>query len=299
VIIVAVVVSYHPVIEHLARLCRSLVASGARIIIVDNTESGGDEPGFIMESCTRIALAENTGIAHAQNVGIARAIEDGADVIVFFDQDSEPDASFLSRLLADLKPGEPAVAAPVCVDKVSGQELPSYRLSPMGLRRKVISEGHTAPYPVDLVIASGSAATAVTFSRVGNMDEDFFIDFVDFEWCLRCRSHRVPMHVVPSAVMLHSIGERTVNLRVIRGSVHGVSRSYYKIRNCFLLFRKPDVPLLFAISSTLFAMIRFVMLLPFVSNRLAYVKVFLMAIGHGIRGVVGKNPELARRREPN
>ncbi len=291
-----VVVAYNPNLEHLARLCRTLATSGSEVIVVDNSEIVETEPRPGMEFCTRVALAENTGIAHAQNVGITMAIDRGADVIVFFDQDSEPNATFLRNLLAHMVPGEPGVVAPVCMDKATGRELPSFRLSRLGLRRKVFSDRRSSPYPVDLVIASGSAATAVTFSVAGKMDEDFFIDFVDFEWCLRCRSRQIPIRVVPDAVMRHSIGERTVDLRVIRGSVHGISRSYYKIRNCFLLFRKSEVPLLFATFATVSAVIRYIFLLPFVRNRLAYVEVFFTAIRHGVAGVVGKNPELASRR---
>jgi len=290
----SIVVAYHPDVEHLARLCRTLATSGAKVIVVDNSEAGDTEPRFEMESCTRIALGENTGIAHAQNVGIAIAIDRGADVIVFFDQDSEPDGNFLRHLLADMKPGEPGVVAPVCMDKATGQELASLRIGRLSLRRNVVSHGQHLPYPVDLVLSSGSAATAVTFSLVGKMDEDFFIDFVDFEWCFRCRSRQVPIRVIPSAVMRHSIGQRSVSFGIIRGTVHGVSRSYYKIRNCFLLFRKSDVPFLFASFATFSMLVRFILLLPFVKNRLAYVRVLFTAIRDGVTGVVGKNPASVR-----
>jgi rhamnosyltransferase len=294
--IFAIVVAFNPNAGTLIRLCRTLVTSGAKVIVVDNSETGDVEPCFDEECCTRIALAENTGIAHAQNVGIARAIDRGADVIVFFDQDSEPDGNFLDHLLADMKPDELGVVAPVCIDKARGHELPSLRLGRLSVRCNVVSNGRHSPYPVDLVISSGSAVTAVTFSVVGKMDEDFFIDFVDFEWCFRCLARKVPIRVVPRAVMRHSIGERTVDLGIIRGSLHGATRSYYKIRNCFLLFRKPAIPFSFACFATFSAVIRYVLLLPFAKERLTYVKVLFTAIRDGVAGVVGKNPVSIRQR---
>jgi rhamnosyltransferase len=295
----AIVVAYYPNAAQLARLCQTLITSGAKVIIIDNSETDDAETRFDIEFCARIALGENTGIAHAQNVGIAMALDRGADVIVFFDQDSEPDNCFLTHLLADIDPREPGVVAPVCIDKTTGQELPSLRLGCLSVRRNVVSRGRNFPYPVDLVISSGTAATAVTFSLVGKMDEDFFIDFVDFEWCFRCRARQVPIRVNPRAVMQHSIGEGTVDLWIIRGSVHSATRSYYKVRNCFLLFRKPAIPFLFASLATFSAMIRYVLVLPFAKNRLSYVKVLFTAIRDGMAGVVGKNPvSIGRRSGP-
>ena len=43
-------------------------------------------------------------------------------------------------------------------------------------------------------------------------DEDFFIDFVDVEWCLRCKKNKVAIFVVPDAVMEHEIGISSVKL---------------------------------------------------------------------------------------
>jgi rhamnosyltransferase len=281
-----VIVSYHPNVERLAELCRTLIASSAEIVVVDNSEVAATAD-LLPRACTLVALRENTGIAFAQNVGIKAAIAKGADVIVLFDQDSRPNDDLLPRLVASLVPGQPGVVAPVCVDRATGREVPSYRLGRLGASRKIYSAGKDAPYPVDLVMASGCAATAAAYALVGYMDEDFFIDFVDFEWCLRCRKHGVPVSVVPGAMMQHSIGERSVRFA---GSIHSAARSYYKLRNPMLLFRKSNVPRLFALRATVLAMIHYAAGLPFVNNKLDYAKMFFLAIHHGATGVVGKNP---------
>jgi rhamnosyltransferase len=287
-----VIVSYHPKVERLAELCRILIASTAETIVVDNSEIAVSAERLPTAACTLVALGENTGIAFAQNVGIRAAIAKGADVIVLFDQDSQPTDDFLHRLIAPLVPGRPGVVAPVCIDRTTGRELPSFRLGRLGRAHKVFSTGRNAPYPVDLVIASGCAATAATYSLVGGLDEDFFIDFVDFEWCMRCRERNVPVNVVPDAVMQHSIGERSGRFGI--GSIHSASRSYYKVRNSMLLFRKSAVPRLFSLRATLLAFAHYAAVLPFVKNRLDYAKMFALAIHHGVIGVVGKNPAKGR-----
>jgi rhamnosyltransferase len=282
-----IIVSYHPHVERLAEVCRTLIASRAEIVIVDNSEVAVDIARLPTDACTLVALGRNTGIAFAQNVGIRTALAKGADVIVMFDQDSRPEGDFLRRLVAHLVPGQLGVVAPVCIDRATGRELPSFRLGRFGHRHKINSAGRSEPYPVDLVVSSGCAATAASYSAVGGMDEDFFIDFVDFEWCLRCRKHGVPINVVPNAVMQHSIGERSARFA---GSIHSTARSYYKLRNPMLLFRKSHVSRLFAARATLLAMIHYAAALPLVRNKLDYAKMFVVAIHHGVRGVVGKNP---------
>jgi rhamnosyltransferase len=122
------------------------------------------------------------------------------------------------------------------------------------------------------------------------MDEEFFIDFVDTEWCLRCRSKSIPIQVVPTAVMNHSIGETSINLGFMRGFVHSPERCYYEIRNCFLLFKKENVPFLLASKVILSVFVHHIVLFGFVKNKANYVKNYLLAILHGIRGVVGKKP---------
>ena len=147
------------------------------------------------------------------------------------------------------------------------------------------------PYAVDIVISSGTAATVETFERAGLMDEDLFIDFVDTEWCLRCRRRNIPIHVMPGAVMIHSVGSRSIDLRFTTVSVHSPVRCYYQIRNCFLLFRKESVPLLLAVRETVVVLVHKSLLLLSVSNRGEYLRAFAQGLYDGLIGATGKKSE--------
>jgi rhamnosyltransferase len=288
--VAAVVITYQPDLQRLRRLCNALSMQVAELYLVDNGSREVIE-GVGHGAAIVIRLGENTGIAHAQNVGIRAALAGGAEVVVLFDQDSEPGAGYVSSLLQGRLAADPWVAAPVCIDRWTRQELPSYRVGWWGwLRRKVYSTAAQGPVSVDLVIASGCAASAQAFAGAGLMDEEFFIDFVDFEWCLRCRLRQIPITVVPGAVMEHSIGERTDERRWYRGSVHDPARTYYKIRNCFLLFRKPAVPTLFAISSTVQAFAHGALSLLYVRRKASYARMMCLGAWHGLCGTVGRNP---------
>ena len=267
--VACVIVSYRPEIEQLSRLCACIMADGARAIVVDNTEAPGISPAQVLADCEVISLGRNTGIAHAQNVGVARAREAGASIIVFFDQDSKFEQGFLPVLVAPLRCGTPEITSPLFVDDRTGTALPSQRLGRWGLPQAVYGEAATESYPVDIVIASGTAATQEVFALAGGLDEALFIDSVDSEWCLRCRSKQIPISVVPAAVMRHQIGDGFIRLGPFTIFMHSPTRCYYQLRNCFHLMRKKHVPFGFALKHAMSVVLNRLLALFFVEDHLA------------------------------
>lgn len=284
----AVIVAYHPDAAALAVLLQTLLAAGCRVVVVDNTPGPGARAAPLPAGCELIALGDNRGIAEAQNVGIRHARQQGADAILFFDQDSTIDAAFVPALLAGLVRGQPGVVGPVCIDAARGFEYPAYRLSRWGYPLKVLSAARSLPYPVDLIISSGSAATSVTFDIVGLLDEDFFIDGVDLEWCLRCRALGVTITVDPRVTLRHSIGEVSVPVGPLTTFVHSPARRYYRMRNAFLMLRKPHVPALFGLKSVVSALAHALLQLPMVENRREHLAVCWAGLLDGLRGVRGR-----------
>ena len=288
--ITCIIVSYRPDIAQLEGLCQCILADGAKVIVVDNTETPSPISGKLPVRCKLIALGKNTGIAHAQNVGVARALEAGAAVLVFFDQDSRIEPGFLRPLVAPLTLGVPCISSPLYVDDDSNVALPSVRLGRFGLPIAVYQRGAMDPYPVDIVISSGTAATREVFAVAGTFDEALFIDSVDTEWCLRCRRKQIPIDVVPSAVMRHRIGGRPIRLGRWTVLQHSPVRCYYQIRNCFHLMRRKHVPLAFALRHMLSVMFSRTVLLFFVEDRHAYIKAYIAALQDGINRIAGARP---------
>jgi len=168
--------------------------------------------------------------------------------------------------------------------------LPSLRINRCGSKTVVHKADSVLPYPVDIVISSGTAATKEVFEVAGGLDETLFIDAVDTEWCLRCRSRQVPIYVVPSAVMRQRIGTRSIHLGRFTIPVHGPARCYYQLRNCFHLLRKKHVPLAFALTHMASVIFNRTLLLFFVEDRPAYIRAYLSALLDGIKGVGGARP---------
>ncbi len=288
--VTCIIVSYRPVVAQLVGLCRCILADGAKAIVVDNTEAPGPISDKLPAGCELIALGTNTGIAHAQNVGVARALDAGAAVLVFFDQDSKIEPGFLHSLLTPLRSGVPCISSPLYVEDDSNVVVPSVRLGRFGLPVAVYQSGRMDPYPVDIVISSGTAATQEVFAVAGGFDEALFIDGVDTEWCLRCRSKQIPIQVVPSAVMRHRIGSRSIRLGRWTVLQHSPVRCYYQIRNCFLLMRRKPVPFAFALRHMLSVLLSRTVLLFFVEDRDTYIKAYIAALHDGINGVAGARP---------
>ena len=286
--IYSVIVCYHPDVPKLLQTCKHLGADGSSVVLVDNTEDPTLTLQEFPDNCTLITLGFNSGIAHAQNIGIEAAINAGANIIAFFDQDSTISADFLTNLTAPLAEGVLKVVSPLYIDDISGEELPSVRVDKFGKTSTIHHDDATEPYQVDIVISSGTAATREVFELAGKFDESFFIDFVDTEWCLRCRAKNIPIYVVPQARMLHRIGSKSIQLGRFTLLVHSPTRCYYQLRNCFHLLNKQHIPPIFALKQMTSVFISRMMLLLFVNNRSAYIKAYLMGIRDGFNGVVGK-----------
>ena len=278
-----VIVSYRPEVAQLVSLCEQILVDGARVIVVDNTEVPDLTLDGLPAGCELITLGTNSGIAHAQNVGVAQALNASATVIVFFDQDLKIEAEFLRALVTPLKCGTPEITSPLYVDDDNNVALPSLRLGRFGLPTAVHGADMIHPYPVDIVISSGTAATREVFRVAGVFDEALFIDSVDSEWCLRCRSKQIPIHVVPSAVMRHRIGSRSIRVGPFTVLQHSPARCYYQMRNCFHMMRRKHVPLAFAVANMLSTVFSRTVLLFFVKDRPTYIKAYLAALRDGIR----------------
>ena len=73
-------------------------------------------------------------------------------------------------------------------------------------------------------------------------------------------------------------------------SVHSATRCYYQIRNCFLLFRRPHIPFVFALKQLAATLFGRTVLLFVVRDRMSYLKSYLFAVRDGLKGVTGARP---------
>lgn len=282
-----IVVTYEPELNNLRRLSKCVQDAGFIPVIVDNSLKKRVEQKDVCSGSIIISMGKNAGIAAAQNAGIRYALNLGAEVIGFFDQDSDADTALIHRLAEYLSMYGDCVVAPLALEKGTLKEYPVQRLNKIGYPYDVYVKGCKEPKQVDIVISSGMMTTAPVLEKAGSYDEDFFIDFVDIEWCLRCKKAGIPIYVIPDAVLLHKIGNETIDMDKMEITVHSPVRTYYKVRNSFLLLYK-KAGVVFSIRQILPALLHNFLLIFHVENKREYAKSYFTGILHGICGVRGE-----------
>jgi rhamnosyltransferase len=89
---------------------------------------------------------------------------------------------------------------------------------------------------------SGSLLPAAVFEKEGLFDESFFIDWVDFDFCLRVKSHGWVIEESTSAVLLHKVAyPKAYNIfgvKVFDTTNYSPVRRYYRTRNVLWMFRR-------------------------------------------------------------
>lgn len=278
-----IIVTFNPCEIALRSTVSRLLGPNRDIIIVDN--GSFKFPDFYDVDC--IFLGYNAGIAFAQNVGIRRALQLDSDYITFLDQDTSITSDQLERLLKKLQASDFKAAAPLCKDAVRLKlyDVVTWDYSTSNLRRDVI-RSESGDRVSNIVISSGLTVRAEIFNDDMFMSEELFIDYVDTEWCFRFCESGEQILIVEEVVLLHSIGDYSIDLWFFVLPVHKPHRRFYRLRNSFLLFTFPWVPMSFCLRNFFVVVAQQALLVALVpGQRCSYVRVSFSAFRCGVRGV--------------
>jgi len=234
--ICGVVVTWNPDKDLFSRI-ESIARQVDRVVIVDNgsAPSGREvlHEACIPDDVSLIANSRNTGVATALNQGIEYARRHGYRWVLTLDQDSLPSDEMITEQIAvynDFGERERiGVIGAHPKDKIT-------RVTPY-------AEACNGECWLEqtVVITSGSLISLDAFEKVGALRDDFFIDGVDHEFCLRLRAHGYRVLVACRAELLHSLG-RPARRRFLGREVvptnHSYVRRYYLTRNKILITRE-------------------------------------------------------------
>ena len=267
--VLAVVVTHFPAPDALPALLLALVEQCHGVLVVDNTPSGSDPLWDILahapESIRTVGVCRfgrNRGVGAAFNLGLEVALQEGCTHVLLSDQDSLPRAGMVAGLLEAARDWRrrgivPAAVGPLCVDRSSGRTL-SFQCRPgrwpFYVRKRPDSRA------VDLevlgLISSGTLLDLEAVRQVGLFREDFFIDNVDMEWCLRARACSFAVVGTSRGVLDHTLGGEALRVRffgVRREPSYGPDRLYFRFRNfSFMAAHLDHVPLWWSLSAALY-----------------------------------------------
>jgi rhamnosyltransferase len=286
--LLAIIVSYNP--EDIIKLNRiiEILSIDSDVILIDNS----DQNEFI-ESLSNtinsakyfIQVKENKGIAYAQNLGIKKALELNYKFILLFDDDSLPTRNFIAKILHFY--AELATNSNLKIGSISARPIIITDTKTIDLSNAKINLNHKFT-KYNLMNSSGTMIPTDVIRDVGSMDEDLFIDLVDFDWCWRSSQRNYKHFLCRDLCFIHSLGDNTKNIFGVNISKGNPIRNFYGFRNLIVLLRRSYVPFSWKISSLIKIPIKIIYQILFFDNKLLRLKFIYKGLKSGVFNELGK-----------
>ena len=289
--ICAVVVSYHPGAEIIENVT-ALLDQVDEVVIVDNG-SGAETKELLdkLNSYPKVNIIyneENLGIAEALNIGVKHTKAAGHQWVATFDQDSRvaPGMIRMMQSAYDAYPEKEKVAilTPRYKDKTTGC-VTRNASEKVDFNKEPLSE-------MLIAITSGNLVKLSVFDAVGYFNKALFIDYVDIEFCLRCRLHDYKILEVYDAVLEHSLGSPTQHKffgKISTSTNHSGLRRYYIARNRIYVYKQFAIAYPIWVSMDVYVFLKEITkLMLFERDRRTKLAAICRGIFHGFVGRMGK-----------
>jgi GT2 family glycosyltransferase len=227
--------------------CRQLTWPNFRIVVVDNASTDGSE-GFLRQALDDVEFIQsggNLGFAGGNNKGIRYALEQGADYVWLLNNDAVADSQALTMLVeATEKDQDIGIAG----SKIFYHDEPHKIWFAGGMWEKGwlhwrqrganrIDKGQfNEAGEIGSVSGCSMLVRSSVISKIGLMDESFFLYWEDTEWCARAGVGGYKVALVPGSHVWHKVSSTTKK--------SGFSQYYYFTRNGFFFLRRYDPCLL-------------------------------------------------------
>lgn len=220
--IIAGIVTFNPDLKRLSENINAVINQVQKLVIVDNGSTNVDQIKDLItnEGIILIELPSNEGVAKALNIIMEYGLDHGAEWVLTLDQDSVVNCSLIANY-SDY----------FYLDKVG---MFTCRIEDRNISEDDTNLGDEPFEIVDRCITSGSLTNIKAWNQAGRFDEDMFIDFVDFDLCMKMRKIGYSIVRINSFGLLHEIGHskkiRLFNKEQVVYN-HPPIRKYYIVRN--------------------------------------------------------------------
>lgn len=210
-------------LESVAAQVGSLIVidNGSRPVVIEPIRSWADDNGARF-----IRNEKNRGVAAAYNQGAHEAVSGGSQWLLVVDQDTVVSSTLVADLLA-ARAAHPSPDLIAVIGPVTNRQSDRRCTDRAWVRRR-------------LVISSGSLLSLAAWSAVGGFREDYFVDMVEAEYCLRLGTRGYAVILACRAQIDHRIGSPTKHRllgREVSTSNHPAYRRYYLMRNRLNVWR--------------------------------------------------------------
>lgn len=228
-----VVVLYNPAINVIKNI-QTYISEIRTLYVVDNSTRKNITLIDCLSNFSNVQYIDakgNQGIAQGLNVGAELAVENQANWLLTMDQDSFFSEGGAAELLAQLS-------------RIKNEKYLGILSARQNVESLVISKSDGDDLiPQESVMTSGNLLNLTVYKTVGPFLNDYFIDCVDHEYCLRLKKHGYRVLMCMSISLSHALGDmksRKVFGRTIYFTNHSPVRRYYMTRNrldmCFRYF---------------------------------------------------------------
>lgn len=221
----ATIIIYDPNWNRLKKAIYAIGKQVDRLVLFENGIFGTSEyiQNNIKALSTNIEVRtalENMGIAAALNKVCEYAMGNDVKWIVTLDQDSIVADNFIDEYKKSIW-----LNSDKCMAYV-----------PTVIDENYPDEKHIPKKKEDLMfsITSGMMIDLEYFKELGGFNERLFIDFVDFDYCIRGYNNNFFIKEVPTTYIMHQLGDMSVkNImgKTLRLTNHSPYRNYFYVRN--------------------------------------------------------------------
>ena len=216
--ILTIIITYNPEVEFLKKNLEKFNQSD--VLIVDNHSNNIEEITLLNNNNNVIVKQNNInlGIAEALNQGLKYATDNNYQYILTMDQDSTFKNDYTQLIDGFNYTNNVAIVCPSIVDVNSNnQEIAQNKYEELFI-----------------AITSGCLCNVKILNSIGGFDSKLFIDYVDYDICLKLQEQNYKIVRARDVILNHSLGESKIyNCLGIKfiSTNHSALRRYYNARN--------------------------------------------------------------------
>ncbi len=274
--IAGVVVLYNPD-ESVVNNIQSYIQDIEILFVVDNSEEKNSLIIEVLSVNPKIRYIDNKGnqgIAHALNVGARKAIELKYKWLLTMDQDSSAVEKMLTKMLKYTH-DDISIITPFHANLYQKHSMSQKKIS-----------------SILTTMTSGNLLNLTVYANSKGFKEEFFIDYVDSEYCLQSHLNNYKIIQIDHAILNHNLGDLKKHQFLWKhffSTNHSPIRRYYITRNRFKIIE------LYQNSFSEYCnfeksrfLVDFIIVLLYEKQKIAKVKMMLRGYLDYKRGIFGK-----------
>lgn len=286
----SLIILYNPNVTITSKCINSLSNQVNEIFLIDNSKKNHKKI-FNKYNVTYIHTGKNIGIAAAQNLGISEIRKKKYKFVILSDQDTNFNDSYSIKMITKYnelsKKNKIAALSPVFYNINNNKVYPAInrkgflKIKSYNIKKDII---------VSETISSGLFVNLDVFENIGKMNEELFIDWVDYEWCWRAKKNGYSIFMVANNMIHHNLGKKNKNIFLYKYPKHNKKRYYYIFRNGFyLILYSKNIPKLWKIN-IFFDLIKYFFGFWLIENlNINFIKIFFNSIKDSFVKKMGSN----------